>query len=56
MVQSNKLGMIYMTLHVDDCYEVGHAKAADEAIAQISGDFGKLKIENEMTDYLSCEI
>jgi hypothetical protein len=56
MVQSNKLGMVYMALYVDDCYEVGHAKAADEAIAKISGDFRKLKIENEMTDYLSCEI
>ena len=55
MCRRNKLGVVYMALHVDDCYAVGHPKAIDEAIMQISAHF-KLKIEENLTDYLSCEI
>ena len=44
-----------MALHVDDCYAVGHPKAIDDAISQVSKHF-KLKIEEKMSDYLSCEI
>ena len=44
-----------MALHVDDCYAVGHPKALEDAIKQISKHF-KLKVEDVLTDYLSCEI
>jgi len=55
MVRRNDLGVVYMALHVDDCYGVGHLKALEDAIVQIKGHFN-LKVEDELTDYLSCEI
>jgi hypothetical protein len=30
MVQRNKLGVVYMSLYVDDCYGLGHQKAVKE--------------------------
>jgi histone deacetylase 1/2 len=50
MIRRNKLGVVYMIIHVDDCYAAGNSKALADAIEGMKGHF-KLK-----TDYLSCEI
>jgi hypothetical protein len=52
MVRRDKLVTVYMALHVDDCYGVGHPNAVKEAIKQISDHFN-LKIENKLLDCLS---
>jgi hypothetical protein len=55
MVRRNKLGVVYMALHVDDCSGLGHPKAVKNAIHMIKDHFN-LTIEPKLTDYLSCEI
>ena len=55
MVRRNKLGVVYMALHVDDCYGLGHPKAVENAIHMIKDHFN-LTIEPNLMDYLSCEI
>ena len=39
MVRRDKLGTVYMALHVDNCYGVGHPNAVKDAIKKISGHF-----------------
>jgi hypothetical protein len=55
MVRRDKRGSFYIVLHVEECYGVEHPRDVKVAIKQISGHFN-LKIENELLDYVSCEI
>ena len=49
-------GMIYIALYVDDCYCCGTKKAIESTIAGLKKQGFTLKIETDMTDYLSCNI
>jgi hypothetical protein len=55
MARRDKRGSFYIVLHVEECYGVEHPRDVKVAIKQISGHFN-LKIENELLDYVSCEI
>lgn len=44
-----------IAMYVDDCLCVGDDKAIKNAVARIGKHF-KLKIEETLSDYLSCEI
>src|SRR6056300_736434 len=56
MVRKNKLGIVMIAIYVDDCLMIGKQEAIDDAIAGLEKSRFKLKIENELTDYLSCNI
>jgi hypothetical protein len=49
------MGVVYLAMYVDDCLCMGDNKAIRNAIAKIGNHF-KLKIEETLLDYLSCEI
>ena len=43
-------------MYVDDNLLVGHPAAIDEAIQQLRDNGLVLKVEDDLTDYLSCHI
>jgi hypothetical protein len=45
-----------MVIHVDDCYTVGHGDAKREVIQLIEKETLELKVQENVTDYLGCEI
>jgi hypothetical protein len=49
-------GIMYIALYVDDCFCCGHQEAIQDTVKQIQEAGFNVTIENEMTDYLSCEI
>ena len=54
-IRKNNGGIVYMIIHVDDIYTVGHPKELADAINGIKKYF-KIKVEENTKDYLSCEI
>jgi hypothetical protein len=52
----NQKGMVIIIIHVDDCYTVGHAGAIQSVIKEIESNGLKLKVSDDATDYLSCNI
>jgi hypothetical protein len=46
----------YIALYIDDCYCVGHEAAIDDTIKRIIASGFKVKVENSLADYLSCNI
>jgi hypothetical protein len=55
MIRRNKLGIVYMALYVDDIYASGDEPALDDSIVGLKKYF-KIKVKDDLTDYLSCEI
>ena len=51
-----KLGIVFIALYVDDCYCCGTEAAIKDTIEKIQQKGFTVKIEYEMTDYLSCEL
>jgi hypothetical protein len=49
-------GIVFIACYVDDCLCCGHEEAINESIEQIKNSGFTLKVEDEMTDYLSCNI
>ena len=49
-------GIVIVALYVDDNLMIGHEKAIEEMIVQLEENGLKLKVENDFSDYLSCEI
>ncbi len=45
-----------MTIYVDDNLIVGHPKAIEDTIEQLKKDGFVVKVEDDLRDYLSCEI
>ena len=56
MMRKDKHGVVYIAIYVDDCLLVGDEEAIDCAITDIKRIGFILKEENEMDDYLSCQI
>ena len=56
MTRRNKKGIIFIGIYVDNCYCCGHKEAINETIDQlIQSGFG-VKVEDNLMDYLSCNI
>ena len=55
-MKKSSLGVCYIATYVDDNLLVGHKKAIEDAVCQIRKAGLVLKIENDLHDYLSCEI
>jgi len=49
-------GMVHIALYVDDCYCCGEPEEIDKVIKEMKESGFTLKIERNMTDYLSCQI
>ena len=49
-------GIVFIALYVDDCFCCGHTEAIQDTVKRIQEAGFSVTIENEMTDYLSCEI
>ncbi len=54
--RKNELGICIILCYVDDNLTAGHKAAIDQAIKEIKSHGFNLTIENELKDYLSCEI
>jgi Reverse transcriptase (RNA-dependent DNA polymerase) len=52
----NKLGRIYMVVHIDDCYDIGDNLAIKELIKELFDQGLKCKVSPEAVDYLRCDI
>jgi hypothetical protein len=50
------LGICFIVLYVDNNLIIGHPEAVDHTIDQLRKNNLMLKIENNLHDYLSCEI
>ena len=56
MKESTKFGKVYIALYVDDNLIVGHPEAINEVIQGLRDEGLVLKVEDDLKDYLSCEI
>ena len=45
-----------MAIYVDDCLTIGTDAAIDEVIESMKNYGFGLKVENDLTDYLSCKL
>jgi len=56
LTRRNKNGIVFIGLYVDDCLCIGHDKAIEEVIKLLKENGLKLKTEDKLVDYLSCEV
>ena len=49
-------GIVFIALYVDDCLCIGDKAAIDEVVNKLKNFNLNLKIDQELKDYLSCEI
>ena len=49
-------GIVYIGLYVDDCLCVGHEEAIDFVIEEMKKKGLTVKIEDNLNDYLNCNI
>jgi hypothetical protein len=57
LIRNDKdLGLVIIAIYVDDCYAIGHESALLDSIKQIQEQGLKVKVENDLHDYLSCEV
>ena len=54
--ETTKFGRVYIALYVDDNLIVGHPEAINETIEDLRKEGLVLKVEDDLKDYLSCEI
>jgi hypothetical protein len=52
----SSLGMVMITIYVDDCLSIGTKGTIEEVINALKGNNFGLKVEDNLTDYLSCKI
>ena len=50
------MGICFIVLYVDDNLIIGHPEAVDDTIDQLRKNNLMLKVEDNLHDYLSCEI
>jgi hypothetical protein len=43
-------------IYVDDCLVIGKRDGVDELIVELNTSGFNLKVENNLTDYLSCQL
>jgi Reverse transcriptase (RNA-dependent DNA polymerase) len=56
LFHANKCGRLLLILHVDDCYVVGSDEGLQFTKKSLEKMGLKLKVEENVTDYLSCQI
>ena len=57
LIRNNKdLGLVLIAIYVDDCYAIGHEAALIDTIQQIQDQGLKVKVKNDLHDYLCCEV
>ena len=56
LMRMYKCGTVYVVLYVDDNLVVGHSAAVMDTIWKIEWNGLTLKVEDNLKDYLSCEI
>jgi hypothetical protein len=56
LTRKNSKGIVFIGIYVDDCYCCGHEAAIDETISQLKASGFGIKVEDNLTDYLSCNI
>ena len=54
--ESTKSGRVYIALYVDDNLIVGKEEAINKVIQELRSEGFTLKVEDDLKDYLSCEI
>ena len=54
--RKDKYGLVFVAIYVDDNLVVGHKKAVDRTITQLREEGLVLKVEDNLHDYLSCDI
>jgi hypothetical protein len=56
IINDVKLGIVIIAVYVDDCYAIGEKPALVDMIKSIQNNGLKVKVENNLSDYLSCEV
>jgi hypothetical protein len=56
MMRKDQVGTLYVLTYVDDNLVVGDRKAMDKLLKEIDRSEFTVTVENELKDYLSCEI
>jgi hypothetical protein len=56
MSRRNELGVVFIALYVDDCLCIGDDAAIKDLIKGMESQGLTLKVDEELTDYLSCQI
>jgi hydrogenase maturation factor HypE len=51
----SSLGIVMITVYVDDCLTIGTEEATEEVINSLKERNLGLKVEDNLTDYLSCK-
>jgi hypothetical protein len=54
LLKWTKNGVIMIGIYVDDCLVIGKREEIDELIVELKKSGFNLKVENNLTDYLSC--
>ena len=55
LVRRNELGLVIMGIYVDDIFMLGDKHAMKDAVKGLQKQF-KIKINENINDYLSCEL
>ena len=55
-IRRNELGLVMVIIYIDDGYFQGDKPAMDQMIEQLRAEGIKLKVEDSMEDYLSCQV
>jgi hypothetical protein len=56
LTRNSSSGIVMMAIYMDDCLTIGTEPAIDEVIELMKNYGFGLKVENDLTDYLSCKI
>jgi hypothetical protein len=52
----SSFGMVMIAIYVDDSHTIGVEESIEEVINTLKGDNFGLKVEENLTDYLSCKL
>ena len=56
LMRKSEKGIVYIGLYVDDCLCIGDKEAINEVLELMKREGLSLKVEENLTDYLSCEL
>jgi hypothetical protein len=56
MTRQNNKGIVFIGIYVDNCYCCGHEETIEGTIKQLKKSRFGVKVEDNLRDYLSCNI
>jgi hypothetical protein len=56
LTQRSKKGIVYVACYMYDIFAVGHREAIKEVVDLIKAQGLNVKVQDELTDYLSCNV